>query len=227
MTVEISGTDPVLSAARARSSRSTARAPRPLLPAPAPTKPHLNPEPVWTAPPASFEDDAAPRRGETPAQRLDRNYAELLQEIRVAQTGVQLLLAFLLTLAFTPRFAALTAFQRHVYVTSLILGSAATALLIAPAPFHRMVFRRRLRTHLVRAGSLFALCGLALLMFSLTSALLLVLDVTLGTRPAEYVAAAILGWFGLWWYLLPLWSRLRYRDGYAGRARHSRTRPRY
>lgn len=226
MTVQISGADPTFGPAARHPSRAAAQAPRPLLPAP-PARPSVHTEPPWSAPPAGYENRQAPWREETPAQRLDRNYAELLQEIRVAQTGVQLLLAFLLTLAFTPRFAGLTTFQRHVYVTSLILGSAATALLIAPAPFHRMVFRRRLRTHLVRAGSLFALCGLALLMFSLSTALLLVLDVTLGTRPAEYVASAILGWFCLWWYLLPLWSRVRYRDGYAGRARHSRSRPRY
>ncbi|WP_043723048.1 DUF6328 family protein, partial [Kutzneria sp. 744] len=72
-------------------------------------------------------------RGETPTQRLDRNYAELLQEIRVAQTGVQLLLAFLLSLAFTPRFGALGEFDRGAFVASLVLGAAATALLIAPA----------------------------------------------------------------------------------------------
>jgi hypothetical protein len=77
-------------------------------------------------------------RGETPTQRLDRNYGEILQELRVAQTGVQLLLAFLLTVAFTPRFATFTDFHRNVYVASLVLGAAANALLIAPAAFHRL-----------------------------------------------------------------------------------------
>src|SRR5437899_3345880 len=84
-------------------------------------------------------------RGETPSQRLDRNLVELLQEVRVAQVGVQVLLAFLLALAFTPRFTQFTDPQRYAYVVSLVLGAAATALLIAPAPFHRVVFRRRLK----------------------------------------------------------------------------------
>jgi hypothetical protein len=150
-------------------------------------------------------------RDETPAQRLDRNYGELLQEVRVAQTGVQLLLAFLLTLAFTPRFAALNDFQRRVYVTSLILGATATALLIAPAPVHRLVFRQRLKHRLVRVSSLFTLYGLALLMLSLSSALLLILDIVLGTDIAAWVAGAILGWFGFWWYALPLWLLARNR----------------
>jgi len=150
-------------------------------------------------------------RGETPTQRLDRNYGELLQEVRVAQTGVQLLLAFLLTLAFTPRFAAVTPFQRGVYVASLILGAAATALLIAPAPFHRLVFRRRLKGTLVLAASLFILCGLGFLMLSLAAALLLILDVVVGTGPAVWISGGMLGWFVAFWFVAPLWSRWRAR----------------
>jgi hypothetical protein len=150
-------------------------------------------------------------RGETPTQRLDRNYGEILQEVRVAQTGVQLLLAFLLTLAFTPRFVALTEFQRNIYVASLVLGAAANALLIAPAPFHRLVFQRRLKRQLVRASSRFALSGVTLLMLALTSSLLLILDVVVGTHRALWIAGGTLAWFGLWWYLAPLWSRVRNR----------------
>src|SRR5215468_10988642 len=104
--------------------------------------------------------------GETNHQRLNRRYAEILQEVRVAQTGTQLLLAFLLTLAFTPRFGILTDFQRGVYVTSLVIGAAATALLIAPASFHRIVFHRDLRYVLVKATNRFAAAGLMLLMMA-------------------------------------------------------------
>src|SRR6266480_6763895 len=68
-------------------------------------------------------------RGETPLQRVDRAYGEILQEVRVAQTGVQILFAFLLTLAFTSRFATITGFQKHIYVLTLMLSAAATALL--------------------------------------------------------------------------------------------------
>src|SRR5215469_10359817 len=70
-------------------------------------------------------------RGETPSQRLDRNFVELLQEVRVAQVGVQALLAFLLAVVFTPRFGQLTLFQTDAYVLSLVLGAGSTALLIA------------------------------------------------------------------------------------------------
>lgn len=148
-------------------------------------------------------------RGETPTQRLDRNFAELLQEIRVAQTGVQLLLAFLLSLAFTPRFATLTEMQRDAFVASLVLGATSTALLIAPAPFHRLVFRKRLKRQLVQVSSVFALTGLVLLMLALAAALLLIMDVVLGTSLAMWITGGIVCWFSLLWYALPLWFRLR------------------
>jgi hypothetical protein len=150
-------------------------------------------------------------RGETPTQRLDRAYGEILQEVRVAQTGGQLLLAFLLTLAFTPRFTVISDYQRDLYVASLVLGAASNALLIAPAPFHRLVYKRRLKRQLVRASSRFALFGVTLLMFALTSSLLLILDVVVGTDQAQWIAGGTLGWFGLWWYVAPMWSRLRDR----------------
>lgn len=149
-------------------------------------------------------------RGETPTQRLDRNYGELLQEVRVAQTGVQFLLAFLLALAFTPRFADITEFQRWTYVVSLIMGAAATALLIAPAPFHRLVFQRRLKRKLVRATSWFTLFGLCFLMLALGSSMLLILDVVLGTGPALWISGGIMVWFMTWWIAVPLWNRHRF-----------------
>ena len=76
--------------------------------------------PVWLEQPDAHDQWNFMARRETPTQRLDRNYAEILQEVRVAQTGVQLLLAFLLTVAFTPRFATLTEFERGVYVGALV-----------------------------------------------------------------------------------------------------------
>src|SRR3712207_1749392 len=80
-------------------------------------------------------------RDESEAERLDRNYGELLQELRVTQTGVQILFAFLLTLAFTQRFPQITSFQRGTYVVTLLFSAAAAALFIAPVALHRMVFR--------------------------------------------------------------------------------------
>src|SRR5207248_7677360 len=92
-------------------------------------------------------------RGEGPLQRADRAYGEILQEIRVAQTGVQILFAFLLTLAFTSRFASVTQFQRGIYVLTLMLCAAAAALLIAPASFHRVVYRSRRQHRPVRIAT--------------------------------------------------------------------------
>src|SRR4026209_2930233 len=99
------------------------------------------------------DEGNAGARGETPLQRADRAYGEILQEVRVAQTGVQILFAFLLTLAFTSRFTSVNKFQPSVYVVTLMLCAAAAALLIAPAAFHRMVYRRRLKHHLVRIAN--------------------------------------------------------------------------
>jgi len=150
-------------------------------------------------------------RGETPLQRADRAYGEILQEVRVAQTGVQILFAFLLTLAFTSRFASVTPFQRGIYVVTLMLCAAAAALLIAPAAFHRVVFRQRLKHHLVEVANRLALSGLALLLLALVSALLLILDVVTGLGPALLLAGGALGWFVTWWFVLPVWSRVRHQ----------------
>jgi Family of unknown function (DUF6328) len=149
-------------------------------------------------------------RGETPMQRADRAYGEILQEVRVAQTGVQLLFGFLLALAFQARFASVTSFQRGTYVVTLMLCAAAAALLIAPAAFHRVVYRRRLKQHLVQAANRLALSGLALLLLSLVSAVFLIMDVVLGIAPAIVLATAMFAWFAMWWFVLPLRSRLRY-----------------
>jgi len=149
-------------------------------------------------------------RGETPMQRADRAYGEILQEVRVAQTGVQILFAFLLALAFQARFTHITSFQRGTYVVTLMLCAAATALLIAPAAVHRVVYRRRLKQHLVRVANRLALSGLVLLLLSLVCAVLLIMDVVLGVAPAIALAAGVFAWFTLWWFVLPLWSRARH-----------------
>jgi hypothetical protein len=151
----------------------------------------------------------ADARGETPMQRADRAYGEILQEVRVAQTGVQILFAFLLALAFQARFGGITSFQRGAYVVTLMLCAASTALLIAPAAFHRVIYRRRLKQHLVRVANRLALSGLVLLLLSMASAVLLIMDVVLGLVPAIVLAAGVLGWFTMWWFVLPLLSRAR------------------
>jgi hypothetical protein len=143
-------------------------------------------------------------RDETEAQRLDRNYSELLQELRVAQAGVQILFAFLLTLAFTQRFPETSTLQRTIYVITLLVSSIAAALLIAPVPFHRLVFRRRQKDDLVDISNQLAVGGLVALFLAMTGAVLLILDVVLGNA----LAYVLTGFVGLWflglWFILPL-----------------------
>jgi hypothetical protein len=102
-----------------------------------------------------------------------------------------------------------TSFQRDTYVVTLMLCAAAAALLIAPAAFHRVVYGRRLKQHLVQVANRLALSGLALLLLSLVSAVFLVMDVVLGMVPAIVLAAGMFAWFTLWWFVLPLRSRFR------------------
>ena len=99
-------------------------------------------------------------RDESEFQRDDRNLAELLQELRVAGLGVQVLFGFLLGLPFTMRFAPLSPAQRQLYMASLLLAAVSTALLLAPVAYHRLVFRRQQKEHLIRAANVMAICGL-------------------------------------------------------------------
>src|SRR2546423_12993818 len=112
----------------------------------------------------------APGRNETPLERWDRNFSELPQAPRVAQTRVQVLFAFLLTLPFTNRFERITGVQRGTYVVTLVAAAAATALLIAPVSYHRLVFRQGRKPQLVRTGSELATLGLGLLLVAILGA---------------------------------------------------------
>src|SRR5215212_8086649 len=147
---------------------------------------------------------AADSRGETMEQLLDRNLAELLQELRVAFTGVQILFAFLLSMAFTQRFTELDGFDIAVYVVALLSTALATMVLIAPVSFHRIVFRRRQKAALVVVADRLLIVGLALLIPAISSSVLLILDVALGRAPA-IVGSSLTVLVGLLtWYALPL-----------------------
>lgn len=144
-----------------------------------------------------------PYRRETPAERLDRNFGELLQELRVAQTGVQILFAFLLALAFSPRFADITEAQRNVYVATLLLAAAATGLIIAPVAHHRLLFRRGLKGALVSSASRLALAGLVALMLAMTGSVWLAVDVVLGGGWTGWLSASVLAGFLVLWFAVP------------------------
>ncbi len=149
-------------------------------------------------------------RNESAEQRADRQWVELLQEVRVAQTGVQILLAFLLTVAFTPRFAELGDTDRAIYIATVLFGSLAAGALIGPVSFHRIVAGRRIKPQAVRWASRLTFIGLILLLCTLTAALLLVLRVTMHNALVPWLVAGVVTWYLLCWFILPLWARHRH-----------------
>jgi hypothetical protein len=144
------------------------------------------------------------QRQETELQRLDRNFNELLQELRVAQTGVQILFAFLLTLAFTQRFESVTDFQRGLYYATLVACALATSLLIAPVSLHRLLFRRHQKRRVVEAANRLAVGGVVALWLALSGVLWFITDVLYGHRAGAAAAVVGLLWFGSLWFALPL-----------------------
>ena len=146
-------------------------------------------------------------RGQTPEQVLDRNLAELLQEMRVAITGVQVLFAFLLTLPFTVRFDEQGPFGTTVYTVTLLSTATAILVLIAPVSFHRTLFRQRRKAELVAFADRALLIGLGLLFLGIASAVLLVLDVVLGRWPAVVGCGFVVAVGAVAWYALPLRHR--------------------
>jgi hypothetical protein len=138
-------------------------------------------------------------REESQAQRDDRNLAELLQELRISGLGVQVLFGFLLSLPFTVRFARLSHGQRELYLASLVLSAVATALLLGPVAYHRMVFRRRQKEPLVRAASVMATLGLATVGLAISAAVLLASSTVATGLPAALITVfVVVLFFGLW-----------------------------
>jgi amino acid transporter len=148
-------------------------------------------------------------RDETSAQRADRNLGELLQELRVALPGVQILFAFLLTVPFSRGFPGLDSFQRNLYFAVLLSTLVATALLIAPSANHRLLFRLRDKENLVRVANRLTIAGLGVLSLSLTGAVLLISDI-LYKSPAPLIFTLATGLiFAVLWIILPLMRRRR------------------
>jgi hypothetical protein len=149
----------------------------------------------------------ADRPEETEAQRADRNFGEVLQELRVAQTGVQILFAFLLTMPLQTRFQTLDDWERAMFIAALLLSAGATVCLIAPVAYHRALFARRLKHQVVLVASRFAILGLGLLGLAIVCAVDLVLDLVLGRGPALAIALGLAAVLVLAWVVLPLTRR--------------------
>jgi hypothetical protein len=146
-------------------------------------------------------------REESAAERADRNLGELLQELRVAGLGVQVLFGFLLSLPFTNRFAELGSGERGLYLATLVLSAVATALLLGPVAYHRLVFRRGEKERLVRAASAMAIAGLATVGLAVSAAILLVTGFVASGLPAVLITVLITATFGLLWFAFPLARR--------------------
>jgi hypothetical protein len=156
------------------------------------------------------------RTDETENERLDRELDQLLQELRIAMPGVQVLFAFLLTVPFQQRFTHVTDFQTNVYFFTLLAAAAASALFIAPTAYHRMMFRGHDKPRLVAMSSRLTIVGLAALALAMNGSILLVTDVLFDGAAVVVATSLSISLFAGLWFVLGLVRRLsaeRSRDG--------------
>ena len=143
-------------------------------------------------------------RDESEDARLDRNLGELLQELRVALPGVQVLFAFLLAVPFQQNFSTITSFEKKVYFATLLCTAMSAALLIAPSSYHRITFRLQQKHELVFLANRFTIVGLAFLALAMTGAIVLITDVLFGSVATIITGVGAAATFVTLWYLLPL-----------------------
>ena len=153
------------------------------------------------------DGDDGGERGESHKERVDRELHELLEEVRVALPGAEVLFAFLLGIAFTERFSSVTSLQRSVYFGVLLATAAATALLMAPTAYHRLRFREGDKERMLFTMSRASVAALVLLCLAVSGTIFLVGDVLYDTTVAGLIGAVILGWFVWFWFCLPLVRR--------------------
>jgi uncharacterized protein DUF6328 len=151
-------------------------------------------------------DSASPRddRDESRMERLDRNTVELLNELRVASTGIQVLLAFLLVIPFNARFTRLTSFERGLYMGTLICIAIAAVLLIGPSIHHRLLFRQREKPYLVDTGSRLMILASIFLAIGLIGIMLLISEVVIGGAGAIAIGVCAAVVVAGIWFVLPL-----------------------
>ena len=144
-------------------------------------------------------------------ERLDRELIELLNELRVALPGVQVLFAFLLGVPFTQRFGQVSELQKDVYFLTFLCAAVATALLIAPSAHHRLEWRQGDKEHLLVISNRLAIAGTGFLALSIAGTVFVVTDVLFEVTSAAVLAAATAAGFGWLWYAMPLLRRWRGR----------------
>ncbi|MFE7378955.1 DUF6328 family protein [Streptomyces zhihengii] len=161
--------------------------------------------------PGAGDDGADRDHPESPHERVNRRWNEILQETRVAQTGVQILFGFLLSVAFTPLFRELDPFDRGLYVVTVVLGASSTAALIAPVAMHRFLSGLRMKHEVVEAAGRFMACGMVMLALTIGCTLMLILDVVLPGAAAAALVGTVMFWFAVCWVLIPV--RIRFKAG--------------
>ena len=152
--------------------------------------------------------ERASGREESEGERLDRNLGELLQELRVALPGVQVLFAFLLAVPFQQNFSEITPFQERVYFGTLLCTAISPALLISPTAYHRLNFRQQNKEELVLVSNRLAIAGMVFLALAMTGAIMLITDVLFGSAATIPFSLAAVAMFAVFWGALPLRRRL-------------------
>jgi Family of unknown function (DUF6328) len=153
--------------------------------------------------------DIVDGRHETPKERHDRELIELLNELRVALPGVQVLFAFLLAVPFAQGWKSVTPFQKDVFVVAFLGAGISSALLIAPSPIHRIGWRVSDKEHIVAVSNMLTIAGLTCLALAITSTVLLVMDYVFSRGAAIAATAVVAVLFATTWYGLALYLRLR------------------
>lgn len=149
-------------------------------------------------------------RNETEEERADRMWTELIQEVRVAQMGVQILFGFLLTVVFQPKYDGLSDTDQMIYLVTVVLGAVTTGALIGPVSLHRLVSGRQVKPQAVRWASRLTILGLVLLLATTACSLLLILRVATHDGFVPYLVAGVVFWYLLCWFGIPLWTRHRH-----------------
>ncbi len=157
--------------------------------------------------------DPGDGRDETEQERLDRNWTEILQELRVIQTGTQILTGFLLTIPFQQRFTSLDGYEVTTYLVLVVVAATATVLALAPVALHRTLFRHKAKGVMVVIANRMLKITLATVGATLTGTVVLVFDVVLGLGPGLVAGAVALVGVLAAWLALPLGVRRRYPRG--------------
>jgi hypothetical protein len=156
-------------------------------------------------------------RRETPTEKLDRNWNEILQELRVTQTGIQILTGFLLTVHFQSRFTDLNEDQRLIYLGLVLMAAVTTGIMVAPVSLHRWLFRRGAKSTLVSTADRLLRVGLVSLAIVVAGVVLLVFDVVTTRTTSTIAAVALFLLLIAGWFVMPaVLGRRTPRQGFSG-----------